>query len=131
VGNDLLKAQTEEEVIRAFDLWPNYQPEFAPLAGAILKIRRDKDFPKTHKLQMRFLANSLAGIGSVSPRRSRDICEKVRAKEERANEKRVNRILCFEWYIECSCRYKGRSRDHACPKCGAMIDFVAWLGPWS
>ena len=118
MGEDLLKAQTEEDVIRAFDPWPNYQQDFAPLAGLILKVLRDNDFPKRRKPQIRFLADSLGGSGMVSLRRSRDICE-----EERAKGKRAHRILRFEWYIECSCRYKGRSRDHACPKCGAKIDF--------
>lgn len=117
IGCDLLKARTENEVIRAFDAWPNYQEQFKPLAGMILKILREKKFPKTAGPQRRFLAESLAGRGLVSPSRARDICE-----QERRREKTAHRILRFEWYIECSCGYKGRSRDHACPKCGAKID---------
>jgi len=34
--------------------------------------------------------------------------------------------LRFEYYVECSCRYKGPSLDHACPKCGAKIS-EDWL----
>jgi hypothetical protein len=117
VGPDLVKAQTEEEVVRAFDRHPNYRDQFKPFAGLILKILRDKDFPKTPKAQKRFLAESLACRGLVTPRRARDICE-----QERRREKTAHRILRFEWYIECSCGYKGRSKDHACPKCGAKID---------
>jgi hypothetical protein len=122
VGDALLKAQTEDEVIRAFDPWPNYQRDFARLARSLLEIRRDKDFPKTREPQIRFLADSLGGSGLVSARRSRDICE-----QERAREKKATRILRYEWYIECSCRYKGKSRNHACPRCGAQIDFsLTW-----
>jgi hypothetical protein len=123
LGNDLLRAQTEAEVIKALELWPSYQSEFSPLAGLILKVLRDKDFPKRRVPQMNFLADSLAARGVRSARRSRDICE-----EERAKEKRAHRILRYEWYIECSCGYKGRSRDHACPKCGAQIEYANGSG---
>jgi hypothetical protein len=51
-------------------------------------------------------------------RRSRDICQ-----EERTKEKRAHRILRYEFYVECSCGFKGRSQNHACQKCGAEIDF--------
>src|SRR5438132_13441161 len=54
----------------------------------------------------------------VTPRRSRDICE-----QERAKAKRNHHIICYEFYVECSCGHKGRSRNHACPKCGARIFF--------
>jgi hypothetical protein len=117
VGHDLVKARTEKEVVRAFNPHPSYQDQFKPLAGLILKMLRDTDFPKTPKAQKRFLAESLACRGLVTPRRARDICE-----QERRRERTAHRILRFEWYIECSCGYKGRSRDHSCPKCGAKID---------
>jgi hypothetical protein len=44
-------------------------------------------------------------------------------QKERTKEKRTHHILRFEFYVECSCGFKGRSCDHACPKCGAEIDF--------
>ena len=47
----------------------------------------------------------------------RDVCER-----DRANAKREHHIIKYEFWIECSCRFKGRSRNHACPKCGAAIE---------
>src|SRR5437867_6072956 len=73
-------------------------------------------------VQINFLADSLAGTGIVSPRRSRDICA-----AERAKEKRTHRIIRFEFYVECSCGYKGPSENHACRKCGATISFPLGL----
>jgi hypothetical protein len=124
VGRDLVKARTEEDVIRAFDQHPSYKEQFKPLAGLILKVLRGKDFPKTPKAQMRFLAESLAGRGLVTPRRARDICE-----QERKREKTAHHIIRFEWYIECSCGYKGRSKNHACPNCEAKINFEFGTNP--
>lgn len=77
---------------------------------------RDRDFPKGRKAQARFLGDSLAADGEVSPRRSRDICG-----EQRAIRKRTQHIIRYEFYIECSCKFKGHSLGHACPKCGAKI----------
>jgi hypothetical protein len=115
----LSTAQTEEDVERAFqDGASPYNSYFVPLAPLALKILHERRFPKLRHAQINFLADSLAGLGRVSPRRSRDICDDERTKEERAHH-----IIRYELYIECSCRYKGRSRDHACPKCGAKIDF--------
>jgi len=75
-------------------------------------------FPKRRQPQINFLADSLAGLGLVTPRSSRDICEK-----ERARLKRAHHIIRYEAYVECSCGFKGRSHNHACRKCGAKIDF--------
>jgi hypothetical protein len=113
VGDALLKAQTEEEVIRAFDPWPSYQRDFAPMASLILQVLRDPKFPKRPEAQMSFLAESLAGVGVISPRRSRDICE-----QERRKEKKKHYIIRQDFYIECTCRYKGPALQGRCPKCG-------------
>jgi hypothetical protein len=111
----LLKAQDEKAVIQAFD--PPYAGEFEAIAPLILRVLRDPDFPKIkQEAQINFLADSLAGRGWVSPRRSRDICE-----QERAREKRTHHIISYEYWITCSCGYKGKSKDHACPRCGAEI----------
>ena len=88
------------------------------MAELVLRVLRDTKFPKMRAAQGNFLADSLAGLGWISPRRSRDICA-----EERAKEKRAHHIIRYEVYVECSCGYKGRSWSHACPKCGARIDF--------
>lgn len=131
----LLQAQTEEEVVKAFAENANpYSQQFVPaLAPLILRALRDPKFPKrepklrkgTRKPRKRkpnqriiFLADSLAGVGVVSPSRSRDICAAERAKR-RATSK--HRILRHEFYVECSCGYKGPACDNACRKCGAEI----------
>jgi hypothetical protein len=116
----LLRATTEQEVIDSFleDATP-YAQEFVPaLANLIFRVLRDPKFPKRREAQINFFADSLAALGYVAPRSSRDICQRERIKEKRAHH-----ILRYEFYVECSCSFKGRSRDHACPKCGAEIDF--------
>jgi hypothetical protein len=115
----LSKAQTQEEVFGAFQAGSSpYEREFVPVLALAHRVLRDPKFPKTRDAQVNFLADSLAALGMTSPRRSRDICAEVRAEEKRAHH-----ILRFEFWIECSCGYKGKSRDHACPKCAAKIAF--------
>ncbi|HYM09639.1 MAG TPA: hypothetical protein VEU62_02840 [Bryobacterales bacterium] len=111
VGEPLLKAQTEERVIQAFGSWPNFQREFSPIAGLVWKVLQDPKFPKRKQPQINFLADSLAARGTVSPRRSRDICEQE-------GKKKVNYIIRRDFYIECTCGYKGPASYGKCPKCG-------------
>jgi hypothetical protein len=124
----LSNAQSEAEVTRAFrDGARPYDQNFVPtLAGLTLRVLRESTLPKRRKPLQRFLADSLAGVGVVTPRRSRDICARERA--ERAKRDSAHRILRYEFYVECSCGYKGRSKNHACPKCGAEILFSVSLG---
>jgi len=118
VGEKLLNARTEAEVIGAFEATA-YKNEFEPLAALVLRVLHEKDFPKKRReAQAIFLAESLAARGEASPRTSRDICAKARKFEE---AKSRHRIIRHEFYIECSCGYKGPARDNACPKCGAEI----------
>jgi hypothetical protein len=112
LGDALLRAKTEEEVVRAFAPWPNYQRDFEPIAPLILKVLCEPRFSKRREAQINFLADSLAGRGWISPRRSRDICQQERKKKE-------NHIIRREYYIECSCGYKGPALDNGCRKCGA------------
>jgi hypothetical protein len=114
----LSQVQTEEDVIKALQNARPYDREFAPWASLILDVLKDPHWPKRQSTRIKFLADSLAGLGVVSPRRSRDICAEQRAKERRAHH-----ILRYEVYVECSCGYRGHSHDHACPKCGAKIQF--------
>src|SRR5438552_7715968 len=109
----LLQAQTEDDVIRAFQNVPSVENEFAPQAALILSVVNEPNFPKRRLAQINFLGDSLAALGVVSARRSRDICAR-----ERANAKRAHHILRYEFYVECSCGYKGRSENHACRRCG-------------
>jgi hypothetical protein len=118
----LSEAQTEDEVIEALQNARPYDREFAPWASLILAVLKERSFPRRQRARINFLADSLAGTGIVSPRRSRDICA-----AERAKEKRTHHIIRFEFYVECSCGYKGHSRDHACPECGAGISYPLGL----
>ena len=88
------------------------------LANLISRVLRDPKLPKRREAQINFLADSLAALGYIAPRSSRDICQK-----ERTREKRTHHIIHFEFYVECLCGFKGRSRNHACRDCGAEIDF--------
>lgn len=78
----------------------------------ILQIVRDRRFPHARKTsQIQFLADSLGGQGFVTPRRSREICTKERSKARHV-------IVRREFYIECSCGYRGPALDGACRDCG-------------
>jgi len=117
----LSKAQTQQDVIQAISRPEvgSYALDLIQKADLILQIVRDPKFPKRNaEAQINFIADSIGGHGLVTPRTSRDICAK-----ERERIKRIHRILCYEYYIECSCGYKGSSRNHGCPKCEAVIQF--------
>jgi hypothetical protein len=109
----LLAAETEEQIIVAFEKFGQpYAGEFVSrLASDILVLINDSKFPKKPKPQLYFLADSLAGRPNVTPRRSRDICARER-------KKKVHYILRRDFYIECTCRYKGPALHGQCPKCG-------------
>jgi len=119
----LSQAQTAEEVKAALHDARPYDQNFLPWANEILAVMQEKRFPKRQQARINFLADSIAGIPNVSPRRSRDICV-----EERANSKRTHHIVRFEFLIECSCGYQGISREHACPTCGIGILFPVHFG---
>jgi hypothetical protein len=123
LGRILSKAQTEEDVERAFkDQAGTYYNRSEVWSSAlVLRILRDQKFPKTRDAQVYFFSDSLAGLGDITPRYSRDICAK-----DRAREKRKHHIIRFEVYIVCSCGYAGHSRNQACPKCKTEVPF-----PWS
>lgn len=117
-----------EAVISAFQNGAHpYAQNFVPgLASLALTVIREPRFPKRREPRINFLADSLAGVSAVTPRRSRDICAQWRTKEKDAQQ--AHRILRYEFYVECSCGYKGHSVSHACPSCGAKIKFPVNLG---
>lgn len=119
----LEQANTEGDVRAALELAAPYRDYFANHAGLILKTIKEQGFPKTQRGRINFLSDSIAGLGTVSPRRSRDICA-----ANRAAAKKKGQILRWEYYIECSCGYKGQSLDHACPLCEAPIVFPVTPG---
>ena len=125
VGENLMRAQTGEDVLKALVLAGQYwRNELGPgtIPSFILTILRDPKFPKKRRQQqINFLADSLAAWGTLSPRRSRDICE-----QERRMEKKAHHIIRREFYIECSCGYEGPALNDACRNCGAKIpDLIA------
>jgi len=115
----LSRVKSEGDVTKAFEEGAGpYAMQYVPAFSALIfGVLREKTFPRRRKSQVNFLADSLAGLGIVTARRSRDICA-----EERSRAQRQHRILRYEYYVECSCGYKGPSQDHACRKCGAKID---------
>jgi len=113
VGEQAMHAESEEDVIKALNAALQHMEEFRAITGLILKVKREKKFPKTRPAQISFLADSLAGRGRISARRSRDICEKDRAKP-------THQIIRQDFYIECTCGYEGPARHGACAKCGAV-----------
>lgn len=121
----LSKAQTEEEVTKAFQEGARpYDQNFVPgLSQLLIGVLKETTFPQRPKSMQRFIADSAAALGSVTARRSRDICA-----QERLAKKRAHRILRYEFFIECSCGYQGHSRDHACPDCKTKIAFPVNLG---
>jgi hypothetical protein len=119
VAPRLLKAETRDDVVRSLQdaNVGGYAIEFVVAADLILQVLHERKFPKRNRAaQINFLADSIAAQGVISPRSSRDICEK-----ERARIKRIHHIIRYEYWIECSCAFKGRSLNHACPKCEAEI----------
>ncbi len=120
----LSNARSEGEVTTAFqDGARPYDRDFVPgLSALTLRVLQEPTLPKRREPLQRFLADSLAGVGVVTPRRSRDICSRERAKRRRAHH-----ILRYEFYVVCSCGYNGHSKNHACPKCGAQIPFPLGL----
>ena len=127
----LARATSEEDVTKAFQegASPYQRGQFVPLAALTLQVLRERKFPETREARINFLAESLAGVDIVTPRRCRDICAQWRAKEKLAQ--RAHRIIRYEYWVECSCGYEGRSHDHACPKCRAAINFgsISILSP--
>jgi hypothetical protein len=114
LGARLLAAQSPEEVARAIrEEAAGISTSLDPYSELILKIvKDDPKFPRARSTpQIHFLADSLGGQGLVTPRRSREICTKERAKKRHV-------IVRREYYIECSCGYQGPALDGACRDCG-------------
>jgi len=122
IGEQLLAARSQEDVLKAVNtvgtlIGNPIDP--ARFSALIFQILSDPSFPKLRKKsQIRFLSDSLGANGTLTPRRSRDVCA-----EERGKGRRTHQILRYEYFVECSCGYKGQSENHACAVCRAAIDF--------
>jgi hypothetical protein len=123
-----------EEVTAAFRQFGEpYAGDFVPrLSSDILLLLNDPDFPQRANPRIKFLARSLAGRPAESFRTARDICEKAAVEDRR---KSTHRILRREFYIQCSCGYKGPAFNNGCPKCGTQpqLSLYEWTGqaPWN
>lgn len=122
LAGPLLEAKTEAEVTSAFENYGQpYASNFVPSRAAdIMAVIQDAAFPQRAEARIGYIADSIAGSPSVSFRTSRDICGKERAKER---GKSRHKIIRREFYIECTCGYKGPALDNACRRCGAAIPF--------
>ena len=121
--DSLLRAKTVHDVRKAFgsEEWSHEMRElWKHTADGLLFLDwlKEGKFPRfERRAQMRHLAESIAAPsygyrGKISLRRSRDLCWK---------EREHGTIIRVEYYIECSCRYKGPAKDQKCPRCGAKI----------
>ena len=121
LGGPLVAAQTEEQVAAAFERHGQpYTGDFMPWqASDILALIHDNHFPKDSEARINFLADSLGGRPTLTFRSSRDVCGRERAKQR---AKSPYKILRKEYYVECSCGYKGPALSNACRKCGAEIN---------
>jgi hypothetical protein len=113
LGHRILLADSSEAIEKAIkEDAPTISAALAQYFELIWKIVHDRRFPRARMTsQINFLADSLGGQGLVTPRRSREICA-----EERSNVSHM--IVRREYYIECSCGYKGPALDGDCRDCG-------------
>lgn len=120
----LVAAQTEDEVKTALETHASaYASSYVPFQIAdILALIHDKQFPKDSEARINFLADSLGGRSILTFRSSRDVCGRERAKQR---AKSPYQILRHEYYVECSCGYKGPALNNTCRKCGAEIDLLS------
>ena len=125
----LLNSKTSQDVTDAFKKFAgSCAVDFVPrLSADILELLIDLDFPKRQLPRTRFLARSLGGRPTLSFRRSRDICEDADREEKR---KSPHRILRREYYVECSCGYRGPAFNDGCRRCGAQpqLSLDDWTG---
>lgn len=111
----LRTAKTNQHLDEAFaKVAPIYRErKFRPRYKLILEIVKDSRFPKRNiNAQIAFLADSIGGDDKISPRTSQNICTEERKKH-------VHKIIRREFYIECTCGYRGPALDGGCPDCGA------------
>lgn len=116
LGKRLLRARTPAEVwsvLKSGDGIISNADVFT-FAERVFQIVQHPKFPQLRaNSQIRFLADSLGAGGLVTPRRSREICAKERAKVRHVLVRR-------DFYVECTCGYAGPALYGACQKCGTL-----------
>ena len=108
-------AKTEKEVASAFERVPSPYRERLNLWRAVIpQWVLEGKFPKMNlERKMRHLADSIAAEGFLTPRRCRDVC-----LEERKRQAQLGTIFRREFYIECTCGYRGPAKGGGCLQCG-------------
>jgi len=108
-------AKTKEEITSVFErVPPPYRERLNLWRATILEWVLEGKFPKTNlERKMRHLAESVAAEGFLTPRRCRDVC-----LEERKRQEKLGMIFRREFYIECTCGYRGPAKGGGCPQCG-------------
>jgi hypothetical protein len=115
IREEVLAADSADQITEIFQrLATAYAVYFVPHQSAvILKLVKDPKFPKRAAAQGRYLADSLAGLGQVTPRRSRDIVAQERNRVR-------HKIVRQDYYIACTCGYEGPALRGACQGCGTQ-----------
>lgn len=115
LGEPLLKAGSEAEVAQALEAYAApYGQQFLPsFVRLIFEVVHHPKFPKRREPQINYLADSLAALGAVRPKRSREIVAQELAKER---AKLKHHVLRREFYIECTCGYEGPAYKGKCPR---------------
>jgi len=108
-------AKTEKEAASAFErVPPPYRERLNLWLAAIPEWAQEGKFPKTNlERKMHHLADSVAAEGFLTPRRCRDVC-----LEERKRQAQLGMIFRREFYIECTCGYRGPAKGGGCLQCG-------------
>lgn len=116
----LRSAESDQDLNKAFAKIHPFalKNRIRPRYSLILEIVQESKFPKrSTDAQIKFLADSLGADGVISPRRSRNICAEERKKQ-------AHKVIRREFYIECTCGYKGPALDGGCRKCGTGKGFT-------
>ena len=108
-------AKTVNEAASAIERVPSpYRERLNLWLTAIPEWALEGKFPKTNlERKMRHLADSVAAEGFLTPRRCRDVC-----LEERKRQAQPGMIFRREFYIECTCGYRGPAKGGGCLQCG-------------
>jgi hypothetical protein len=98
-------------------------PPLSVLAPRVLRVLRDKKYPKQRDSQITFLADALSGF-RLEPRTAHELCNREREKAALLEARRSGNAIRHAipvFDVECSCGYRGQSVNAACAECGAPV----------